>query len=88
MVKLIILLIALCFLLLLGYTWDLGKEVSDLKEEVGLLREQVTGLQGYVDVTDNKCDRIKAEIVDMVKPFTKIIPVRQGWWLGVREESP
>ena len=76
----------LCFLLLLGYC-DLDNEVSDLKEEVGLLRKQVTALQGYVDVTDDKCDRIKAEVRDMVKPFTRLIPVN-GWVLGLREEKP
>ena len=83
---LLYLFIVLCFLLLWGHC-DLDNEVSGLREEVGLLKEQITGLQSYVDVTDNKCDRIKAEVRDMVRPFTRVIPVAGGF-LGVKEEKP
>ena len=77
----------LSFLLLIGIIYTVTTEVSELRDEVGLLRKQVTGLQDYIDVTDNKCDRIKAEVADMVKPFTRLIPINGGW-LAVREENP
>ena len=86
MVKLIVLLIALCFLLLLGYTRDVGKEVSELKAMDRLHSKEIIALRGQIGVTDDKCDRIKAEVADLVKPFTRIIPV-DGGFLGMREEK-
>ena len=77
----------LSFLLLIGIIYTVTIEISELREEVGLLKKQVTALQSYVDVTDDKCDRIKAEVQDIVKPFTRIIPVRKGWWIGTRGEE-
>ena len=78
----------LSFLLLLGIIYTVTTEVSELREEVRLLKKQVTALQGYIVLVDDKCDRIKAEVADIVRPFTRVIPVRKGWWLGVREENP
>ena len=77
----------LAFIIVLGIIYIVTTEVSELREEVRLLKDQVSALQGYVDVTDDKCDRIKAEVQDIVKPFTRIIPVRKGWWIGTREEE-
>jgi hypothetical protein len=79
----------LCLVLSFGFIADFShdKEIKELKEEIKLLNQQVSALQDLVVVTDDKCDRIKAEVADMVRPFTRVIPVRGGF-LGVRGESP
>ena len=77
----------LSFLLLLGIIYTLTTEVSELKARDRLRGQEIRANRGYIGLVDDKCDRIKAEVRDMVKPFTHIIPVRKGWWLGVREEK-
>ena len=94
--KYLILSIALCLLLLLGYTRDLGEEVSDLKEENRLLKQEIDVLWDYVEFNDESAERViaKAEwVIDEVRAivnvtYSRFIPV-SGGWLAVREkESP
>ncbi|MBA7646723.1 hypothetical protein ES703_54489 [subsurface metagenome] len=80
-------LIALSFSLLIGIFYTLTAEISDLKARDRLRGQEIRANRGYIGVTDDKCDRIKAEVADMVKPFTRVIPVRKGWWVGIREED-
>ena len=54
------LLIALCFLLLLGYTRDLGKEISDLRKEVVALRNSI-------ELCDDRTDRKVQRVIDEVR---------------------
>ena len=76
----------LCFLLLLGYTHDLGKEVLELKEGYRLQGKEIRANRGYIGIVDDKTDRIKAEVADMVRPFTRLIPIDRAW-LAIREEE-
>ena len=78
----------LSFLLLLGIIYTVTTEVSELRARVSLQGKEIRANRDYIGVTDDKCDRIKAEVQDIVKPFTRIIPVRKGWWVGIREENP
>ena len=87
MVKLIILVIAIWLLLLTAAANNMVRELTELKARDRLRGQEIRANRGYIGLVDDKCDRIKAEVRDMVKPFTHIIPVRKGWWLGVREEN-
>ena len=85
----------LCLILLLGYTRDLGKEISDLKEENRLLKQEIDVLWDYVEFNDESAERViaKAEwVVDEVRAivnvtYSRFIPIDRGW-LAVREENP
>lgn len=86
--------IALCFLLLLGYTRDLGKEISGLKEGYRLQGEEIRTLRAYIQLNDENAEQViaKAEwVIDEVREmatvtYTRFIPI-SGGFLGLREEE-
>ena len=86
--------ILLSFLLLLGIIYTLTIEVSELRDEVGLLNQEIDVLWDYVEFNDESAERViaKAEwVVDEVRAivnvtYSRFIPIDRGW-LAVREEE-
>ena len=70
-------LLALCLIFLLELTNEHSKQIKELREGHRLLRQENEQLQA--DLTAHK-----AEIKDMVRPYSHIIPI-DGGYLGLRE---
>ena len=77
--------IALCLLLLLGYTHDLGEEVSDLKERQSIHKQEIKALKGQIATIEKKSEYVIAEVRKIVTPLKKLIPIHGGH-LGLMED--
>ncbi len=78
--------IALCFILLLGFVCDIGKEVTELREGYKLLNEEITALRGYIGSLKEELARIERAGEERYMPWSHVIPVNKGF-LGVLEEK-
>jgi len=96
MVKYLLLSITLSFLLLIGIAYIIGMDISDLKardngqkEEIRLLNAEIRTLRDYISMVDDKADRIVGEVREIVNiPYSKFIPIDEGWLAVREEESP
>lgn len=84
----------LSFLLLIGIIYTVTTEISELRDEVGLLKQEIDVLWDYVEFNDESAERViaKAEwVVDEVRAivnitYSRFIPI-SGGWLAIREEE-
>ncbi len=84
--KYLLLAIALCFLLLLGYTHDVADEVTSLKARVELQGEEIRANRDYIGSLEEELGRIERAGEERYMPWSHVIPIDKGF-LGVLEEK-
>ena len=82
---LIPILLILCLILLLGRTNDQGKDITELREGYRLLSKKIEALEGQIGLCAEEKKALIAEIREITKPLTRLVPVG-GLWIGIKEE--
>ena len=81
----ILTLIALCLILLLGFTNDLAKEMTQLRARDTILLAKIEASERQIDLNTLKMEKMVYGVREILKPYTKLIPI-DGGYLAVREE--